>query len=697
MFGAHLGDQPLPERDRLRVRVVDAEDRDALADPVANNVEQRLPQPSPVVAAEVDVVDVLVALRRVLGELQCPVGAAEEPLRVLGQPRVVGRALDREVERDLDADAPALRQRARESPRAVPRSGWIASCPPSSRADRPRAADVARLRPLGVVAALAVRHADRMDRREVEDVEAELGEARQLFAHALEPAPRAREELVPRAEAGERPVDRDVVRRRLRLLRAVARGCGERFVDRQLAALEENRALRELAREVGLPRGDLALQLGLERGDAVDPRLDSEAPASRPVDLERAGPEVVPLRHERRLGPARRAGPAVANRRAERLVAVAEDPRRHGDALAGRAFHGPAAAVDLRRDVLDLDPRGRVFGRGTPEVSPMREDRSVRLARSAGVLLHPTSLPSGRIDSDAYRFVDWLAAAGQSWWQMLPLGPPDEFDSPYRSPSAFAASPALLAKPDAPRHRRRDRGLRRAASVLDGHVGELRRRGRDRRPGALRAGVASVARLRRRARRASHRRRADLRLRRRRRLRRLAGAVRARRGRRRAARRAQQIGPALGEPAVRLARAPRDRLPLVARALPAHVRARRPMPRRPLPRLRLVLGDPRAPQDREARPLAARAGHRAVPRGRARARRPAGDRGGPRPHHAARLPAARRARPAGHGGSPLGVRRLAAQPPPAGEPRPSTRSSTRARTTPTRSRATSAAARLRGT
>jgi 4-alpha-glucanotransferase len=79
----------------------------------------------------------------------------------------------------------------------------------------------------------------------------------------------------------------------------------------------------------------------------------------------------------------------------------------------------------------------------------MSEDRSVRLARSAGVLLHPTSLPSGRLDRDAYRFVDWLAAAGQSWWQMLPLGPPDEFGSPYASPSAFAASAALLAKPSA--------------------------------------------------------------------------------------------------------------------------------------------------------------------------------------------------------------------------------------------------------
>src|SRR5579863_9294286 len=71
------------------------------------------------------------------------------------------------------------------------------------------------------------------------------------------------------------------------------------------------------------------------------------------------------------------------------------------------------------------------------------------IPRSSGVQLHVTSLPGGRLGAPALAFVDWLAAAGQSWWQMLPLGPPDEFDSPYRSPSAFAASPALLAKPDA--------------------------------------------------------------------------------------------------------------------------------------------------------------------------------------------------------------------------------------------------------
>ncbi|MEA2195462.1 MAG: 4-alpha-glucanotransferase [Solirubrobacteraceae bacterium] len=70
--------------------------------------------------------------------------------------------------------------------------------------------------------------------------------------------------------------------------------------------------------------------------------------------------------------------------------------------------------------------------------------------RSAGVQLHPTSLAAGRLGDDAYRFVDWLAAAGQSWWQMLPLGPPDRARSPYKAASAFAAWRGLLADPAAP-------------------------------------------------------------------------------------------------------------------------------------------------------------------------------------------------------------------------------------------------------
>jgi len=73
----------------------------------------------------------------------------------------------------------------------------------------------------------------------------------------------------------------------------------------------------------------------------------------------------------------------------------------------------------------------------------------MQLDRSSGVLLHPTSLPGGRLGVEAYRFVDWLAAAGQSWWQLLPLTPPDGRGSPYNSPSAFATSAALLERPAA--------------------------------------------------------------------------------------------------------------------------------------------------------------------------------------------------------------------------------------------------------
>ena len=73
----------------------------------------------------------------------------------------------------------------------------------------------------------------------------------------------------------------------------------------------------------------------------------------------------------------------------------------------------------------------------------------MNLPRSSGVLLHATSLPGGRLGKEAYRFVDWLADAGQSWWQMLPLGPPDADGSPYMAASAFAAWPGLLAAPRA--------------------------------------------------------------------------------------------------------------------------------------------------------------------------------------------------------------------------------------------------------
>ena len=74
----------------------------------------------------------------------------------------------------------------------------------------------------------------------------------------------------------------------------------------------------------------------------------------------------------------------------------------------------------------------------------------IELPRSSGVQLHITSLPGGRLGPEAYRFIDWLADAGQTWWQVLPLGPPDRHGSPYKARSAFAAWPGLLADPRAP-------------------------------------------------------------------------------------------------------------------------------------------------------------------------------------------------------------------------------------------------------
>src|SRR5688572_19659011 len=85
--------------------------------------------------------------------------------------------------------------------------------------------------------------------------------------------------------------------------------------------------------------------------------------------------------------------------------------------------------------------------------------------RASGILLHPTSLPdaaasdpdgaasthpslqtpgSGDLGASAYHFVDWLAAAGQQLWQILPLGPIGPGHSPYMSPSAFALNPLLI-------------------------------------------------------------------------------------------------------------------------------------------------------------------------------------------------------------------------------------------------------------
>lgn len=69
--------------------------------------------------------------------------------------------------------------------------------------------------------------------------------------------------------------------------------------------------------------------------------------------------------------------------------------------------------------------------------------------RSAGLLLHVTSLPgphgNGDLGPQARRFVDFLARAGQRWWQMLPANPAGRGNSPYSGVSAFAGNPLLIS------------------------------------------------------------------------------------------------------------------------------------------------------------------------------------------------------------------------------------------------------------
>jgi 4-alpha-glucanotransferase len=73
----------------------------------------------------------------------------------------------------------------------------------------------------------------------------------------------------------------------------------------------------------------------------------------------------------------------------------------------------------------------------------------MNFSRASGILLHPTSLPSkygiGDLGDEAYKFVDFLSDAKQTYWQILPLGPTGYGDSPYQCFSAFAGNTNLIS------------------------------------------------------------------------------------------------------------------------------------------------------------------------------------------------------------------------------------------------------------
>ena len=203
---------------------------------------------------------------------------------------------------------------------------------------------------------------------------------------------------------------------------------------------------------------------------------------------------------------------------------------------------------------------------------------------------------------EAYRFVDWLAAAGQTWWQVLPLGPPDRHRSPYKSSSAFAAWPGLLAEPRAPPCRSKAESSTSASATRSGSATGS---------GSRRAGaVADQVRFEREW-AALRRLRAERGVR-------IMGDVAIYVAPGSADHRAHPElfqddlvagappdayateGQLWGNPLYDWPALQRPALPLVGRAGAAHLRAVRPRADRPLPRLRGLLGGAGGPATRSA-------------------------------------------------------------------------------------------------
>ena len=224
MLLRHGGDHVLPETHRLGMRVVHAEDRHAGLDPQVHDAFG-FRFDAFHVGVEIDRIDVLVLLRRILGECDRSVRLGAEPVRMLFDPRVVRRALQREVERHFDTQlVRVIAERLEIVHGAEQRVDGVVAA--QLGADAERGARIVRSGNQRVVAALAVGHANREDRRQVYDVEAfgfgafQAGERGDQCA-LLDPAMLivvhgafgAWEELVPCGEAGFRAFHLETLRR----------------------------------------------------------------------------------------------------------------------------------------------------------------------------------------------------------------------------------------------------------------------------------------------------------------------------------------------------------------------------------------------------------------------------------------------------------------------------------------------------
>ena len=198
------------------MRVVHAKDPDTARDPAGDDVRDRLPQRAPARRRlEVDRVDVLVLLGRILRVPDRSIGPVVEPFRALPDPRMIRRRLQRKVEGHLQAEPPGDADEVFEVLEGAQSRlhGIVAAF---RRADRPGTPGIGGPCRKRVVPSLAEAAADRVDRRQVDHVEAHCRNVRQALrglrkgrASSRVAPGRPREEFVPGAKSRPRPLDDD--------------------------------------------------------------------------------------------------------------------------------------------------------------------------------------------------------------------------------------------------------------------------------------------------------------------------------------------------------------------------------------------------------------------------------------------------------------------------------------------------------
>ena len=314
-------------------------------------------------AVEVEVDDVLVALGRVLGVLDRTVGPPGEPLRVLLQPGVVGRGLDREVEGDLEPELAGARHEAVE---VVERAqlGVDRGVTTLGPTDRPGAARIGGRSPRGRCCAPSGwwcrwggsaggtrrRSRDRRSRAAPRRTPSNPPNDRGKSSYHAPNAARVGSTITVNGRASDTFATRD-----LGGARQARRGIGD--VD-----AEQRGAFGELGLEIDLAGIDLAAQLVAPRGGGVDPRADGVLPPTGFVDPERGGEPVGFLlaRAHRHARPAARAHEAVAQLGPHLRVTVGHHRGVDLYRVAHGSLHRVPHAVDARRHVRDAGARAQL-------------------------------------------------------------------------------------------------------------------------------------------------------------------------------------------------------------------------------------------------------------------------------------------------------------------------------------------------